>query len=283
MSPLWREQIRIVLCPEQVALVRLTRGWAPRIGEKRVVACDAAKPGEAPWRRALAALETALPEFGGRTADAVVILSNHFVRYALVTDSNQIGTADEEQALVRHSFAKIYGAAADHWALRLNDADGGYGLRVASAVDQDLQESLRALFQPTKLKLRSIQPYLMAAFNHWRHRFNDSAWFALVEQGRLCLAKIHHNQWHYIKAIKISDDWFRDVAVQLDRERLLSSCDAANTTNAETKMPVFLFAPGCAKPDPARAEELSFRLLRSALPSGDAETAEAPYAMALIG
>ena len=283
MSPLWRDQIRIVLSPGQVILVRLARGWTRRVTDKRVVSCAAATPGETPWCNALTALETVLPEFGGRKADAVVVLSNHFVRYTLVTLSNEISTANEEEVLVRHNFARVYGATADHWALRLSDANGGGGLRMASEVDQDLQESLRALFQPTKLKLRSIQPYLMVAFNHWRHRFNDSAWFALVEQGRLCLAKIHHNQWHSIKAIKISDDWFRDVAVQLDRERLLSSCEAANTTNAATKMPVFLFAPGCAKPDPARAEELSFRLLRSALPSGDAETAEAPYAMALIG
>lgn len=257
--------------------MRLARGWSPRIADKRVVACDAANPGDPPWRNTVAALETVLPEFDARKADVVVVLSNHFVRYALIMHSDQIGTADEEQALIRHHFARIYGAAADQWALRLSDADGGEGLRVACAVDQGLQESLRALFQPTKLTLRSIQPYLMAAFNQWRHHFKDSAWFALVEQDRLCLARFQNNRWRSIKTIKVGADWFHDLAIQLDREKFLSDGDAG------TKVPVFVFAPGCPDPAPVPAEEYSVQMLRPRIPSGDAETADVPYVMALTG
>lgn len=280
MSPLWRDQIRVVLCPQQVTLMRLARGWTPRVAGMSTVTCDTAKPGEAPWRSALAALESALPEFGKRRADAVVVLSNHFVRYALVMHNRQISSADEEQALVRHSFARIYGDTADRWALRLSDAGGDEGLRVASAVDQELQEALRALFQTSKLTLCSIQPFFMAAFNQWCHQFKGSAWFALVEPGRLCLARFQNNQWHSIRTVAIGDDWFRDLTLQLERERLMSGSDAPD---AAAKDPVFVFAPGCAEPLPAQAEEHSIQILRTSLPPGGEEPAEAPYAMALAG
>lgn len=280
MSLLWRDQIRIVMSPQQIAMIRLAKGWRRRITGQCVIPCSAAKPGEAPWRSALAAVETALPEFGARKADVVVLLSNHFVRYALVTESDQISSVDEEQALVRYSFSSIYGAAADHWALRLSDIDGGDGKRVASAVDQELPQALAALLQPTQLKLRSIQPYLMAAFNQWRHRFKKSAWFALVEQGGLCLVKFQNRRWDSIKSIKIGEDWLHDLTIYLERERVLSGVDAADDA---PPIPVFVCAPGCSEITQLQMEEESLQLLHPSLPPGGDETSIAPFAMALIG
>lgn len=280
MSLLSRDQIRIVLCPHQVGLVRLARGWSSRVTGKCVVTADAATPGEAPWRAPLAALDRALPEFSSRKADVAVVLSNHFARYTLVAHTDQISTADEEQALVRHSFARIHGTATDRWAMRLSRTVGGNGPQLATAVDQDLLDSLRALFPSASLRLRSIQPCLTAAFNQWRRRFKNSAWFAVVEPGRLCLAGFQNDQWHSVNSIKIGDDWFRDLVIHLERGRLLSAIDAADTA---ARVPVFVFAPGCPEPMPAQAEQHSLELLRPSPASGDAETADAPYAMALVG
>jgi len=54
------------------------------------------------------------------------------------------------------------------------------------------QESIK----PSKLHLRSIQPYLMAAFNHLRKHFKDaSAWFLLAEQGKLCISLFDRGEW----------------------------------------------------------------------------------------
>ena len=279
MSPLWRDQVRIVLAPQRVALVRLARGLRPRPTATRVVACPDAAPGDAPWRRALAALESALPEFGERPANAVVILSNHFVRYALVPNSEQIGTAAEEQALMRHSFARVYGDAVERWALRLSDADGA-GLRVASAIDQELRESLRALLAATRLKLGSIQPGLMTAFNQWRRRVAGSAWLAVVEPGRLCLARLQDKRWQSLKALAIGDDWFGDLAVQLDRESLLTGPAAADVT---APVPVLVYAPGCSEPSPTQLEARSMQLLRTLPRAGDPEPVDAAYALAGLG
>lgn len=255
MSPLWRDQIRIVLCPQHVALVRLARGWTPRITRKCVVPCDAATPGKASWCSTLTALEAAITEFGEHKADTVVVLSNHFVRYVLVEHSDQLSTEAEEMALVRHSFSTIYGTDVDRWTLRLDDAGGRDGFRIASAVDQDFQESLRERFKTTKFRLRSIQPYLMAAFNQWRHRVNGSAWFVLGEQGKLCLAKFRDNQCYSIKTMRIGDDWSHELTVCLEREKLLLGFDTASAA-AVSQVPVFVFAPGYSETNPPQEKEL---------------------------
>jgi len=255
VSPLWRDQIRIVLSPRQVTLVRLARGWTPRIARKCVVPCDAAKPGEASWRRTLPALETALTEFGEHRADAVVVLSNHFVRYVLVGDSDQLGTEEEKMALVRHSFSTVYGAHADRWALRLNDGGGRNGTRIASAVDQEFLELLLARLETARLQVRSIQPYLMAAFNRWRRGFNGAAWFVLGEQGKLCLAKCQDDRCYAIKAMRIGDDWPHELAAFLEREKLLLGFDPA-PADTVSEVPVFVFAPGYSEKSQPQEKEL---------------------------
>lgn len=255
MSPLWRDQVRVVLSPQRAAVLRLARSRTPRITRQCVVPCDPAKPGEASWRHTLAALDTALAEFGEHKADTVVILSNHFVRYALVEHSDQVSTDAEEMALVRHSFSTIYGNDADGWALRLNDAGARDGLRIACAVDQDFPEALRTRFNTTKFRLRSIQPYLMAAFNRWCHRFDGSVWFVLGEPGKLCLARFQDGQCQSIKTMRIGDDWSYELAVCLEREKLLQGIDAA-AAPAVTETPVFVFAPGYSKSTPEHEKEL---------------------------
>jgi len=275
---LWRrDQLRILLSPQQVTLLRLAGGRASRVCDKRIVPCYASKPGESSWRNAVNTLRAVLPEFDARKADVFVLLSNHFARYMLVPHSDEISTANEEEALVRHHFTQIYGAAAEHWALRLSDSAERGGLRVACAIDKELPESLRALFQSTQLTLRSIQPYFMAAFNQWRHHFKGAAWFALVEQGSLCLARFQNNHWHSIKSIKTGNNWFRELALQLEREEFLSDNGAANA-----KIPIFIFAPGCSEPTPAQVEKESVQLLRLLHPSST-EIVETPYAMAMVG
>ncbi len=275
MSPLWRDQIRIAIAPQQVTLLRLARGWTPRIAEKRVIACDAGAPGEPLWRNALDTLASVLPEFARNKSEIIVIISNHFVRYGLIPYSDQLSSKQEDAALVRHHFTHIYGNAADQWALRLSD-DGRSVIRVASAIDQGLLDTLNTVFQPGKLNLSSVQPYLMAAYNQWRHRFADAALFALIEQGRLCLATFQQHQWHSIRTVKISDDWYGELASLLNREKLLSGIDAA-TAN---RIPVFIIAPDQVELNQAQQQEHAIQLLQPKLGAG---TTDASYFMAMAG
>ena len=277
MSPSWRDQLHISLCPHQISLTRVGRGWRPRIDLQRVLPCATAQPGMTPWRTTLSALADALPEFGARRGDVQLVLSNHFVRYALIPYSDQITSAAEERALVHHHYTRTYGHDAENWVLRLSDNGTGTGLRLASAVDAGLLEGLNTLFRPGKLILRSIQPHLMAAFNRWRPHMAGEAWFALIEPGRLCLAQWQDNEWRMLKTIKVSDAWLPELLTLLDRERLLAGVDSAVST------PIYVLAPEDAGISVTQAKEHSLQLLSSSDITGATDTARACLAMEVAG
>jgi hypothetical protein len=125
-----------------------------------------------------------------------VVLSNHFVRYAIVPWTAGLDTAAEEEAYVRHHFAKVYGERAKTWALRWSDNGG---TRLASAIDQALLEALKQALP----RLASVQPYLMAAINRCRASIPRSgAWLALVEADRACIALHAGGRWQSVQNAK---------------------------------------------------------------------------------
>src|SRR5262249_21577236 len=149
----------------------------------------------ADWRPCLEALEHGLAQAGWKDADATVILSNHFVRYALVPWSEHLASDAEKRAWVQHHFAELYGEAAAGSEYRASE-DRPAGSCVATAIAADLLAGIRSAFGQTSLALRSVQPYLMAVFNRWRPRIKDSAaWLLVPEAGRVCLAALADGRW----------------------------------------------------------------------------------------
>lgn len=218
MLPSWRDHLHIALCPDRLVLLRMQRGLRPRPAAKLAMTCD----GGEGWECALAALaaETAKPEW--QNADVTVILSNHFVRYQLLPWSDQLGSNEERAALARHCYGEVYGAAAAEWDLRWSEDQPGAPW-LASAVESALLERLREIMQQAGLRLHSVQPYLMSAFNRWRKEFNGEwQWFVLGEPGRLCVAQIQGGSWRSIRSHRVAGEWKEEAALILEREMLLS-------------------------------------------------------------
>lgn len=218
MLPLWRDHLHIALCPDRLVLLRIQRGLRPHLGAKRVMSCD----GEQGWECALAALaaETAKPEW--QNADVTVVLSNHFVRYQRVPWSDQLSSDEERAALVRHCYSEIYGSAAAGWELRWSEEPPGAPW-LASAVEASLLERLREILTHAGLRLHSVQPYLMAAFNRWRKEFKGAQqWFVLGEPGWLCVAQIEGGTWRSIRSHRIEGAWQDAAPLILEREMLLA-------------------------------------------------------------
>jgi hypothetical protein len=170
-----------------VAIVR--RRALPRsaVLESRVEPCDPGF-GPQPWDGAVSALKVCDPALR-----ATAVLSNHFVRYALVPWSDALDGHDEEEAYVRHHFAKIHGEPAASWALRWTESGKA---RLASAIDRALLDALRQALP----RLASVQPYLMAAVNRCRNAIPKSgAWLALVEGERACIALHAGGDWRSVQ------------------------------------------------------------------------------------
>lgn len=196
MSRLFPERAAVVLAPAEVSA-----------GGRRL-ACDAAF-GKEPWQGAIAALRSVEWK---EHCKVTVILSSHFVRYVLVPWSNALASEAEEEAYVRHHFARVHGERARSWSLRWS-AQGA--TRLSSAMDKNLLEEIKGSFPKSgKARLVSVQPYLMAAANRWRRSIpKTGAWLVLAEPARVCVALHAGGRWRAVQSAQ--GDWL----ALLERER----------------------------------------------------------------
>lgn len=192
MSLSWGRRLRVGLGPRRVELVTLDwRGRAAASG----TAYDCEPQADAPvWRPAVDRLQDALRESGRGTRQATVVLSNHFVRYVLVPWREEVTHPRERMALARHAFEAAYGEISRAWEIRLCDAEYGHP-GIASGIDRELMIALRATFEATRVRLVSVQPLLMAAFNRVRGSLRPDGALALVEPERMGLAVFRGGHW----------------------------------------------------------------------------------------
>jgi len=83
---------------------------------------------------------------------------------------------------------------------------------VVCTIPLALLEGVRAACARHAVKLVSLQPQLIAAYEAWRHRLPPSnAWFVTVEQGSLAAARIGHHGWDRVHSVRIGSDWTREL------------------------------------------------------------------------
>jgi len=181
VSLLWPERLTVSLEPHKVMVGR------------RIVDADPGY-GTEPWHGALEAFRREASAWRARV-DVSVVLSNHFVRYAVLPEQDGAATPEEELALARFQFAKIHGERAKAWEVRVSPERAG--AQLACAIDAALLEGLRGCFPKAgKARLVSVQPYLMAAFNRSRRSIpREGAWLLLAEPERTCLARVAPRGW----------------------------------------------------------------------------------------
>ena len=210
MSPLWPERVSVGLCPDRLVV---SRGAAAQV-------LGVASAGEAPaWRAAVDALPAALGARAPRRLS--VILSHHFVRYALLPWSAALNSDEAWRAYAEHRLTAIYGAPAAPWALRVA-ATAPRGARIACATEQALIDALQAKLREHGVRLVSVQPHLMAAFNRSRRRLRGaSCWLVVEEAGRLALALIERGAWRSLRSRRVDARWRDALPELLEREGAL--------------------------------------------------------------
>jgi hypothetical protein len=189
----WRERVTITLSPRQVTMERYARGLRPALKDRKDLACPVCADG-ASWQPAVDVLRDALTHPNIDVADATVIVSNHFVRYLLLPWNPDLVTAQEELAFASARFVQAFGEAAQGWVLRLSPVRPGT-TGVACALDRALLETVTALLAASPLRLRSLQPSLMAICNERSKLPAGDAWIAIAESGRLLLGALRAGQW----------------------------------------------------------------------------------------
>ena len=146
-----------------------------------------------------------------------VVLSSHYVRYAVLPWSAALRTEEEWRAYAQHHFVSTYGAAAHDWTVRLCST-GPRKPQVACSTDRGLLESLRKI-----PRVISVQPALSAAFNPRRKAFaKESGWFVIQEPLRLTIGLIADASWKFIRTRQTPGDWREALPDLLDRETAAS-------------------------------------------------------------
>jgi hypothetical protein len=226
-----RDEHRIVLHPGRVVAARVKRelsrhGLKRHVLEMHEFPCEAPGNEDLPWAGALKALDAAVPALSGGRSYASVILSNHFMRYALVPWSDALSDAKEEIAYAQHSFSELYGRDGGEWELRISRGRGCMP-QMASAVDRRLLGSLRESLERAGIGLKSIQPHLMQAYNACHAALRGrSAWLALVEDGNLCLALLQKGHWSWVRSMRIGSHWLEELPRLLEREAFNADVEA---------------------------------------------------------
>lgn len=232
---LWSpDRLLIGLYPDRLQWLR--HDGRLRLRERRAVATEG-KPGRPRWAAAVAALAQELVSAQAKRTSASIVLSNHFVRYALVPWS--LHTPDDAQRceMARYAFAQFHGSTVDEWSVQVSD--GGMGaLAVASAVDRALLAALDTVCEAAQVRLDSVQPHLMAAFNRFHAGLGRRPhWFALVEPGSLCLALLARGRWQRLVCRRSDEDWAKTLRTLLMQEACLGPAPASTRD-------VRVYAPG---------------------------------------
>ncbi|CAB5519870.1 Uncharacterised protein [Pseudomonas putida] len=230
MSHLSLDRYCAVLGAEGVGLGRWHANQHQWLGS-RAFTCDPAQPA---WAPALEALGELLAEHAPRRAQLRVLLSARYSRFCLVPWSDAIGHPRELDAYARACFENLYGQPLDDWRIVLSPEPAGAS-RIATALPEALLQALQALGRESRLSLRSVQPYLMAAYNRCSAQLEEGDFlFVLAEPRRSVLLLAAGGAWQQVLAQGCADN---DQALQALIER---TCELYG----EHLPRVYLHAPG---------------------------------------
>ena len=277
MSLLSRSQLRIALTPTSVALVR-TEGWLRQQVTGTQTFRLEAQAGSRPWEAAVDALARALPLFGRKGERVTVVLSNHFCHYLMLAALPTLASEEEDMAFARHSFREIFGETMEPWTIRVS-GDSPAQPRLAAALDTPMLLALQRCVREAGLKLVSVQPYLMTAFNAWAGTLSHApVWLALFEPGRLCIALCTRDGVRSVRAAPATDAWRIELPLLMQREANLQALDGDNLPEG-----CLVFHPEQAMASMVRSMPAHLTALTLPEARHDAGDGIEPLAMALIG
>lgn len=267
--------MRIALCPDRVVVARVGLGWRGNVLDKRIVDC-APSVSEQTWQAPLTALRAILDQYKKPNTSATVILSNHFVRFAIVPWRDSITNVAEQTALAGHCFKNIYGDVAATWNIKVSD--GGFRRNaLASAVDRELLIQLEQIFIESKASLSSVQPYFMTACNRFRRELTvgKSGCLSVLERGRATLGIFDQEGWQTLTTRRLTD-----VSPSALAPLLAQEINSANLAVA----PEHLFVAALEDPKADFADRgWTTRALKLKARQGFSPFEDARYAMALCG
>lgn len=261
MSPLFQDELHVVLSPEKVLIAR-TMQASTRPGLRRgagtfgMADCAESDPAKPAWAAALAALEQELRT--DRGAALWVVLSDLFITYSIVPWRAGLHDTKGLVEYVHDHFVRVFGDLTEGLVINVSGGPEGHA-RLACAVEERLLVALRDLCARRGVRLMTVQPQLSSTFNRYRDSIAAPAgWIVVVESECMCVGLFDNSEWISVRAMRTMEDWQRRLATLLERERYLA--DSQCETNQ-----VFIWGPDHAAD--ALLERGRFRIHRLVAPA----------------
>lgn len=236
----WHKRLRVFLAPQQVNLMEISGGLRKRVIKRQTMNVEPVA-GMTDWEASLSALKSLLRLGAWRGINVEVVLSGHFVRYALISWSDQLSNKQERLAFLHHCFHMAYGEPSRQWDLRMAQPVPDQ-FSLASGIGLPLLEALNAILIQAGLQQGGIYPALMIGINQSRNLLRKGpVWFGSVEPGYLCLALLEDGAWKSIGSHAANTSEPGAFAFQLET---LIARESTLLGKPDQGWPVVLYWPG---------------------------------------
>jgi hypothetical protein len=216
-----RGKLRVDLRPGSVTLARRASFLGTRLLPLSGVPVDQEEPGVEqadPWRPSVDALVNLLGPDRGRPAELEVVVSSHFVRYALVPWSEDLVRDVERVAFARIAFRDVYGPMVDRWEVCLDEQPAGQPV-LACAIDRELLAALGSAAAGIGGRISGVVPALADCINRHRRVLKGREFcLANVEAGRVTFAFCGRSGWRAVRSRRMDGALSELLATLLKQE-----------------------------------------------------------------
>ena len=175
------------------------------------------------WQQSCERLESLLEANKNKSNIPInILIGSDLVRFLMLPPQQMMMNSHEKIAYATAAFQEIYGANASNWQIKFDD-NAPNQPRIVAAIDKNLITRVNQITSKNHIKINSLQPYVMTAFNESAKHFHQSnTYLAIVEVNRLTLIFLEAGRYQQLRSHVISDDWQADLKKILLRESALS-------------------------------------------------------------
>lgn len=215
-------QLLVAIGAEQLCLV-LRKGFAKKIIAKHYESYQQSNS-EQPWKVAIQQLNLQFEALNPpKNTQISLTLASDLVRYVVLPGHMIAMSSVEKRGYAEAAYREIYGATADGWKISIDD-NAPTQPTLAAAIDMAFYEAIAQLCQKYQLKLSSVQPYLMTAFNTLFSSINKiNASFVIIEQTRIATLQLQNGVCEQVQVEKLTSDWQTNLEQSLSRNQLLTN------------------------------------------------------------
>jgi hypothetical protein len=244
VSLLLVNQVLAVLGTDSVAVVRRTLGLRRRIVDQKQVhfpkQIDNSNAEVVIWQPAINQLDILINTMKVKPKSKLdITLASEFVRYLALPPQPLYMNTAEKIAYATAAYREIYGSVVDEWEVRLQDTPM-HDTTIVAAIDKRLLEALNQVALKYQLKLITVKPYLMSAFNNFTKQIGrSSGYLVIVEFKRLLLINLQQGKCVNVRMFNLGSDWQAELKSLMIRESVLSEGNASESKKRE----ILVYAP----------------------------------------